>query len=87
MCDNDLLAASTLQYAQEKGFSVPEDLRVTGYDFTILSLTTTPLLTTIDNKVEHVARAVVDTLVLRLNNEIISQKTIFSADIISGRSI
>lgn len=87
MCDNDLLAASALQYAQEKGFSVPEVLRITGYDFTILSLTTTPPLTTIDNKVEHVARAVVDALVLRLNNEIISQKTIFSADIISGRSI
>lgn len=87
ICDDDLLAASTLKYAEENKLSVPSQLRVTGYDYSILSLTTTPLLTTVDNKVEIVALAVIDTLVKRINNEIVSQKTLFGADIISGRSI
>ena len=87
LCDDDLLAASALKYAEAEGLSVPSQLRITGYDYTILSLTTTPLLTTIDNKVEAIALAVIDVLVKRINNENVSQKTIYSADIISGRSI
>ena len=87
ICDDDLLAASTLKYAEEMGLSVPDQLRVTGYDYSILSLTTTPLLTTVDNKVEIVILAAIDVLVKRISNEIVSQKAVFSADIISGRSI
>lgn len=87
ICDDDLLAASTLKYAEVTGLSVPSQLRVTGYDYSILSLTTSPLLTTVDNKVEIVILAVIDLLVKRTNNDDVSQKTVLSADIISGRSI
>ena len=44
MCFNDLLAASALKYAQQEGLDVPSQLRITGYDYSMLSLITTPLL-------------------------------------------
>ncbi|MBR4304365.1 MAG: LacI family DNA-binding transcriptional regulator [Clostridia bacterium] len=87
MCFNDLLAASALKYAQQEGLDVPSQLRITGYDYSMLSLITTPLLTTVDNKVELMSHTTVDVLVHCLAKDLpVSQQTVISAAIVKGQS-
>ena len=87
MCFNDLLAASALKYAQQEGLDVPSQLRITGYDCSMLSLITTPLLTTVDNKVVLMSQTTVNVLVHCLAKDLpISQHTVISASIVKGQS-
>ena len=87
MCFNDLLAASALKYAQQEGLSVPSQLRISGYDYSVLSLITTPLLTTVDNKVELMSQTTVNVLVHCLAKDLlVSQHMVISANIVKGHS-
>ena len=87
MCFNDLLAASALKYAEQEGICVPSQLRISGYDYSVLSLITTPLLTTVDNKVELMSHTTVDVLLHCLSKDMsVSQHTIISANIVKGSS-
>ena len=53
MCCNDRLAADSLRLIVENGYRVPEDVSVTGYNNTELSLSTTPQLTTVVHPKDH----------------------------------
>ena len=87
MCFNDLLAASALKYAEQEGICVPSQLRVSGYDYSVLSLITTPLLTTVDNKVELMSHTTVNVLLHCLSKDMsVSQHTVISANIVKGSS-
>ena len=87
MCFNDLLAASALKYAEQEGICVPSQLRISGYDYSVLSLITTPLLTTVDNKVELMSHTTVDVLLHCLSKDmLVSQHTVISANIVKGSS-
>lgn len=47
MCGNDVLAVGALLRAQERGFRVPEDISITGFDDIELARIVSPCLTTI----------------------------------------
>ena len=87
MCSNDLIAASALKYAEQEGYDVPSQMRISGYDYSVLSLITTPLLTTVDNKVELMSHTTVDVLLHCLAKDLlVSQQTFISANIVKGSS-
>ena len=66
---------------------MPSQLRISGYDYSVLSLITTPLLTTVDNKVELMSHTTVDVLLHCLSKDMsVSQHTIISANIVKGSS-
>ena len=48
VCANDLMAAGVLEVLHERGYRVPEDVRVTGFDDEELSALLSPSLTTVD---------------------------------------
>ena len=52
ICASDNMAVSAAQYLQEKGFSIPRDIAITGYGGTIWAEIYSPRLTTVDAKVE-----------------------------------
>ena len=47
VCGNDVLAAGAIVRARERGFSVPEDISVTGFDDIALASVVQPTLTTV----------------------------------------
>ncbi len=47
VCANDLLAQGVIEYCRSKGYRVPEDISVIGFDNIPIAATTTPPLTTI----------------------------------------
>jgi DNA-binding LacI/PurR family transcriptional regulator len=59
---NDLLAAGVIQAAKEMGFNIPEDVSVIGFDNTVLSTTTSPMLTTVAQPVKEMGAKVIDLL-------------------------
>lgn len=56
---SDLLAAGILAAARDEKISVPDDLRVIGYDDSLVCECTHPALTSINNKIELVCERVV----------------------------
>ncbi|WP_019394519.1 LacI family DNA-binding transcriptional regulator [Priestia filamentosa] len=59
---NDLLAAGVIQAAKELELDLPRELSVVGFDNTVLSTTTAPMLTTISQPIKQMGAKVVDLL-------------------------
>ncbi len=57
LCMDDSIAVGVLKYAQAAGISVPGELRIAGYNDSVLSRCTTPELTTADNRTEELCEA------------------------------
>ncbi|MBQ7623991.1 MAG: LacI family DNA-binding transcriptional regulator [Clostridia bacterium] len=86
LCADDLIAVSVLKYAAAKGLRVPRDVRVCGYNDSILAFSTSPELTSVDNKMFALCRLTADNVINKLSGENISPKTVVSADIIERQS-
>jgi DNA-binding LacI/PurR family transcriptional regulator len=66
---NDILAAGVLQAAKELGVNIPQDLSVVGFDNTVLSTTTSPMLTTVSQPIKEMGTKAVDLLVKEMEGE------------------
>lgn len=60
---NDLLAISTILAAREKELRIPDDLSIVGFDNTLLSRSTDPPLTTVEQPIQDMCSQVVDLLI------------------------
>lgn len=65
----DLLAIACMTELRRRGLSVPDDVKIVGYDDLPISSQVTPPLTTIRQDIAHGARALVDLLFRRLAGE------------------
>ncbi|OGV45044.1 MAG: hypothetical protein A2017_05850 [Lentisphaerae bacterium GWF2_44_16] len=74
ICSSDNFALMILDYCEEKGIKVPDDLAVTGYDNIGISSISAPPLTTIDGRVELQSRMVVHLLEKRMGGIDISDE-------------
>jgi len=61
-CANDYMAAGAMQYIQAKGYEIPEDVAVIGYDNLDVAHAVYPRLTTLDNRVYDVGMKMMRTL-------------------------
>ncbi|MCY1153425.1 MAG: LacI family DNA-binding transcriptional regulator [Sphaerochaetaceae bacterium] len=66
---DDILLFKHLRFFEENGKRIPDDLGLIGVNNDFFCTLTTPTLTTIDNKMEDTALAVVSTLIGVLNGE------------------
>ncbi|MDY3850050.1 MAG: LacI family DNA-binding transcriptional regulator [Bullifex sp.] len=60
---SDIIASQVLQVAFSRGIRVPEELRVVGFDDSLIASYTTPPLTTIHQPIKEMAQLAVDTLI------------------------
>lgn len=66
---NDLMAQGVLQWAQETGIRVPEDLSIVGYDDSIFSRVSSPKLTTVHQQSYRSGELLVEELLMKLEGE------------------
>lgn len=66
---NDTLAIGVLKYAKAKGLKIPEELSVTGYNNSRITIYCEPELTSVDNKVEQLCNQAVDGLIRVLKGD------------------
>lgn len=66
---SDVMAIATIRALESKGYSVPEDVSVIGFDDILLAEYTRPALTTIRQKKDMIGITVADTLVKYIESE------------------
>ena len=71
-CTTDALAIGAIKAANDMGKSVPEQVKVVGFDDTSISLHSAPSLTTVHQAVEEFGRLTTELMIDMLNNKPIS---------------
>ena len=69
LATEDGIAIGAIKYAKIKGFSIPEDLAITGYNNSILAISCEPELTSVDSKLGVMCKNTVDRMVELLEHE------------------
>jgi DNA-binding LacI/PurR family transcriptional regulator len=69
VCASDLMAISTINYLQDNGLKVPDDIAVTGYGGTSWAEMISPRLTTVDVQVDALGREAIENLINSINGE------------------
>ena len=72
---NDLVAAGVLRGAQERGWDVPADLSVTGWDNDQIAAFLSPSLTTVDVDLERVGSRAMSRLISSITGEPVMSST------------
>ena len=67
VCLNDGLAIGAISALRERGVRVPEDVQVIGFDNVEESAFLTPPLTTMDSRIDWIARTALERLIMRID--------------------
>lgn len=68
VCGNDDMAIGAMKAIKERGFTVPEDYSITGFDDSILSRIAEPDLTTVKIPLEALAHTAIEKLIKSIDN-------------------
>ncbi|MDC7245317.1 MAG: substrate-binding domain-containing protein [Sphaerochaetaceae bacterium] len=75
---NDDIANATLRLLQERGYNIPEDFEVAGFDNSDLSRSTYPRITTIEQPCKDLAHLAINTMLLRIEHPELPKASIMS---------
>lgn len=78
----DILAVGVLKYAACKGIKVPGQLRVIGYNNSLLCNCTEPELSSMDNKVSRLCECIVENLTAVMQGETCEKESVLEAELI-----
>ena len=76
MAITDLIAIGSLKYVQEKGYIVPDDIAIGGFDNIPLTSLVSPQLTTVAQPISEMAREATNHLIIRAQNRKIRTRDI-----------
>ena len=79
---DDELGVSAVKFAKTKGFSIPKDFSIVGYNNSKSGVCCEPELSTLDNKLEFVCTNTVQSVMNSLNGQSVPKKTMVSAEYI-----
>ena len=82
----DTIAVGVMKYAAIKGLKVPEDLEITGYNNSVVSIAATPELTSIDGRVEEICHETAARLLSVLSGKTDVEKPVSIEPLIVRRS-
>ena len=77
LASNDLMASTIVRYCMKNGISIPDRLKIVGYDDTAFAALCPVPLTTVHQPISEVARYAVDCLIRRAAGETVPVSTIF----------
>lgn len=86
MCANDTMASKVIDILKDNGYSIPEDIAVTGFDNSSLATNQSPSITTINQPSEKVASEAVNTLYKMLNEGLENVTIINESELIINES-
>ncbi len=86
IASNDMSALAVMDYLQKKGFKIPEDIIISGYDDSIESLSAIPSLSSVHQPIEKMALKAVEIMSSILENKHYEHKTIFNTYFIPRES-
>lgn len=84
--NNDMLAAHAIRACDQMGISVPDDLKIVGYDDNNLSALTSPSLTTVHQPVEEMAAHAVEVLDSMIQGKLVANRVVFPVYLVERES-
>lgn len=75
---NDIIAMQVLEYCKNQGISVPDNLKIIGYDDTDLAVLSVPKLTTIRQPIDDMCKYAVQSIIDSANNCNVQSEKVFS---------
>lgn len=82
IASDDILAMGTMKYSKRKKLRIPEEFAIIGYNNSLLTSCCEPPLTSVDNRLPTLCNQLVKTLMGVLSGNEMSQKVIFSGELI-----
>ena len=82
IASEDALGVAAVKYANRAGMRIPEELSIIGYNNSLLAKCCDPELSTVDNQIETLCKALVRILISVLNGEHAPQKSVFSGELV-----
>ena len=79
---SDVIAAQTLQVCSKMHISVPEQMKIIGFDDVSIAQLTTPKLTTIHQPIKEMAESAVDLLLNAAEGKMVAKKTVLPVQLI-----
>ncbi len=79
---DDEFGVSAVKFAKQKGFSIPKDFSIVGYNNSKAGICCEPELSTLDNKLEFVCNNTVQSVMNILSGQDVPRKTLVSAEYI-----
>lgn len=79
---SDVIAAQTLQVCSKMHISVPEQMKIIGFDDVSIAQLTTPKLTTIHQPIKEMAESAVDLLLNAAEGKMVAKKTVLPVRLI-----
>lgn len=79
---DDNLGIASVKYAKLNDINIPNGMAVVGYNDSLLAKCCEPELTSVDNHLEILCKNLTSTLIDVLKNEKVSQKTVYSGEIV-----
>lgn len=74
--NSDVIASQLLQVCRKLGISVPEDMKIVGFDDASLAILTTPKLTTIHQPISEMAECAINLLDGAANGKVVAKRTV-----------
>ncbi len=84
---NDVMAMGGMKILTRKGYTVPEDIKVMGFDNIHLTEYTEPELTTVAQPIYDMGRAACNLLYDAINNKVVDSQIYFDTKIIVRDSV
>lgn len=86
ICADDGLAACALRYCDQKKLQVPEDVQVTGFNNSSLTMIASKEITSFDNRTEYLCSAAVSIMNQILDHQEVPSETVFTGQLIERES-
>jgi LacI family transcriptional regulator len=87
VCSTDLYALEVMNYLKEKGFNIPEQVGVMGFDDIDMLKYITPRLTTVKYPIDEIGRRAIESMVNKINHGHFISTPLLNYQIIKGESI
>lgn len=82
----DGLAVGVVKYVRQKGYSIPEDVSIIGYNNSELAVCCEPELSSVDSRGEALCRTAVDTMMTLLKGKNVKHKIVVPCKLVKRRS-
>lgn len=83
---SDLIAACIVEVSNALGKTIPDDLKVVGYDDTNIASLIVPALTTIRQPIEKIGELAVEAIINQLNGEEVTKENILPIELIERKT-
>lgn len=84
--NSDVIAAQAIQICRKMGISVPEQIKIIGFDDSMIAVATAPQLTTIHQPIKEMATIAIELLDKAVAGQLVAKRTVLPVYLVERES-